>query len=128
MRAVDAVSAFQSRSEIRGITDYGVAACVLGTDVADYHFAGGNPNAQVNGRCVSAQPCDIRQFSAQSVERNQLRLGSATRQHRMLFRLHKRRTPERHYGIPDELVDDAVMFLNRESLQTEVAIEQADHE
>ena len=78
--------------------------------------------------CVPAQPCDVRQFSTQSVEREQLRLCSATRQHGVFFRLYEGRTPECYNRIADEFIHDAVMLLDRESLQTEVSVEQRHHE
>ena len=46
----------------------------------------------------------------------------------MFFWLDERLTPERHNGIADEFIYDAMVFLHRESLQTEVSIEQRHHE
>ena len=69
MRTIDAICPFESRGQVHRIADYGVAPGIFRADVADYDFAGANANAQVNGWRVSAQPCDVRQFSTEIIER-----------------------------------------------------------
>src|SRR5262245_23747035 len=46
----------------------------------------------------------------------------------MFFRLDERLTPERHDGVADEFIHDAVILLNCESLQSKVSVEQRHHE
>ena len=56
LRAVNTGGAFDAGGEVHGVANDGIAAEVLRADVAHDDFTGADPDAQVNGGRVLAQP------------------------------------------------------------------------
>src|SRR5689334_13323624 len=111
--AVALVGAFQPAGDVHGIADHRVVQPNLRTDIADQHVAGIDADADFY-------------FLAMVIDETRLLHRTLASERRAaaidgVVGIGRRRAPERHHGIADELVDGAAAALDLRRHHVEIA-------
>ena len=124
--AIDLVDALEARGEVHGVADHRIRACRRRADGPDHGLAGGDAHTDHKFWRIAPHPGDLGQLRAQRDHRFLLREGREAGVAGVVIAGRERGDPERHYGVADIFVDDAVMLVDHRRDRAEIAVEQVD--
>ncbi len=124
--AVDFVNAFEAGGDIHGVPYDGEGFCGIRTDRADDRFAGGEGHADLEAGDVPAQAGDLGKIflnfgkGGTHIEAGEAGVAGVG------FTIGEGAGPERHDGVADEFIHDAMVVADDLGCRREVSVEEVD--